>query len=474
MALFHKQTKLYGIFGYPIGHSLSPLMHNTAFAHHGIEAVYLPFAVHPSHIRRAVKSIVALQMGGVNVTIPHKEAVLAWMDELAPAARLIGAVNTIHLQDGRLHGHNTDGIGFLNALNEAGSAVTGQTVMLLGAGGAARAIAVQLCLSGIRRLLLTNRTPARAEHLAAFLKQNIPHADISVIAMGESSLAAMLPDTDIVVNATSIGMRPQDPLILPSTALSPRHMVCDIVYRPLQTPLLRAAKRQGARTFDGLGHVAPPRGESLRDLDCTCVSTRSDPSQVVGNCHRTASYLDSATERVNETMAARLGELLLRANLITKAQLDQAIAQQRVEGGRLGTLLTKLGWVKEEDISRCLGEQYGVPYIDLDSQTIPSEVIRLIPPGIVQKHLVIPIGKGVTTLTIAMADPTNLFAVDDIKFMTGLKVEAMVATESAVRRALDRFYDSSETLQNMMASIEDAGMEVMEEQHEYQSEHQRP
>jgi type IV pilus assembly protein PilB len=163
-------------------------------------------------------------------------------------------------------------------------------------------------------------------------------------------------------------------------------------------------------------------------------------------------------------MAARLAELFLRANLITKAQLDQAIAQQKVEGSRLGTILTKLGWVKEEDVSRCLGEQYGIPYIDLDSQTIPPEVIRLIPPGIVQKHLVIPIGKAGTTLTMAMADPTNVFAVDDIKFMTGLKVEAMVATESAVRRAIDRFYDSSETLQNVMASIEDAGMEVIEEQ----------
>jgi type IV pilus assembly protein PilB len=163
-------------------------------------------------------------------------------------------------------------------------------------------------------------------------------------------------------------------------------------------------------------------------------------------------------------MAARLAELFLRANLITKAQLDQAIAQQKVEGSRLGTILTKLGWVKEEDVSRCLGEQYGIPYIDLDSHTIPPEVIRLIPPGIVQKHLVIPIGKAGTTLTMAMADPTNVFAVDDIKFMTGLKVEAMVATESAVRRAIDRFYDSSETLQNVMASIEDAGMEVIEEQ----------
>ena len=163
-------------------------------------------------------------------------------------------------------------------------------------------------------------------------------------------------------------------------------------------------------------------------------------------------------------MAARLGELLLSANLITRDQLEQAIAQQKLRGGRLGTILIKLGLVKEEDVTRYLGEQYGIPYIDLDSQTIAPEVIRLIHPGIVQKHLVIPVAKAGTTLTMAMADPTNVFAVDDIKFMTGLKVELKVATESAIRRAIDRFYDSSETLQNVMASMEDAGMEVMEDQ----------
>jgi shikimate dehydrogenase len=253
MPSFHGQTTLYGIFGYPIGHSLSPLMHNTAFAHHGLDAVYLPFAVHPAHLEIAVKSIAALPIHGVNVTIPHKQAVMPWLDDVSPEARLIGAVNTIHLRDGRLHGYNTDGIGFLRALEEEGSQVDDRTVMLLGAGGAARAIAVQLCLSGVRHLYLTNRTPTRAEELAAFLKQNIPHTDISVISMGESALATYLLHTDIVVNATSIGMHPHDPMILPSTALGPRHLVCDIVYRPLHTPLLRAAQRQGARTMDGLG-----------------------------------------------------------------------------------------------------------------------------------------------------------------------------------------------------------------------------
>jgi shikimate dehydrogenase len=251
MSSVHRHPKLYGIFGYPIGHSLSPLMHNTAFGHHGIDAVYLPFAVHPSHLDIAVKSIVALHICGVNVTIPHKQTVMTGLDELAPEARLIGAVNTLHLRHGRLHGYNTDGPGFLRALEEAGSEVAGRTIMLLGAGGAARAIAVQLCLSGIRRLYLANRTPTRADELAAFLRQNFPHADIIVVAI--SSLAAHLADTDIVVNATAVGMHPDDPMLLPVAELSSQHLVCDIVYRPLHTPLLQAAQRQGARVVDGLG-----------------------------------------------------------------------------------------------------------------------------------------------------------------------------------------------------------------------------
>jgi type IV pilus assembly protein PilB len=163
-------------------------------------------------------------------------------------------------------------------------------------------------------------------------------------------------------------------------------------------------------------------------------------------------------------MAARLGEILLKANLITQSQLDQALAQQKIEGGRIGSILTKLGFVKEEEVAQCLGHKYGIPYVDLDAQAIDASVSRLIPPAIAHKHLVIPVAKVGTTLTMAMADPTNVFAVDDIKFMTGLNVRLMIATESSVRRAIDRYYDASETLQTVMASIEDAAMEVMEDQ----------
>jgi len=246
-------------------------MQNTAFAHHGLDALYLPFAVHPEHIETAVKALRALAIRGVNVTIPHKQTVMPWLDELAPEARLIGAVNTIHLQDGHLIGYNTDGIGFVRSLAEEGAQVTGQRVLLLGAGGAARAIAVQLCLSGVQQLYVANRTRARAEELAMSLMQSFPHANIRVMAMEEQAFTACLPDLDMVVNATSVGMQPHagdgeavraSPL-LPSTSLLPRHLVCDIVYHPQATPLLRAAQRQGARTVDGLGMLIHQGAEAF-------------------------------------------------------------------------------------------------------------------------------------------------------------------------------------------------------------------
>jgi type IV pilus assembly protein PilB len=162
-------------------------------------------------------------------------------------------------------------------------------------------------------------------------------------------------------------------------------------------------------------------------------------------------------------MVARLGEILLKANLITQSQLNEALAQQKIVGGRIGSILTKLGYVKEEEIAQCLGQKYGIPYVDLDALSLDPAITRLIPPSIAQKHLVIPIAKVGTTLTMAMADPTNVFAVDDVKFMTGSNITLMIATESAVRRAIDRYYDSAETLQTVMASIEDAGMEVMDD-----------
>jgi type IV pilus assembly protein PilB len=159
----------------------------------------------------------------------------------------------------------------------------------------------------------------------------------------------------------------------------------------------------------------------------------------------------------------RLGEILLQTGLITPAQLAQALAQQKVEGGRLGAILIKLGCLTEQQVVQALGEKFRIPYIDLDRHAIDATLLQLIPAEIAQKHLVFPVAKTGTTLTLAMADPVSAFAVEDIRFMTGLKVELVVATESGVRRAIDRFYEDAESLQTVIASLEGVGTEVMDE-----------
>ena len=243
-------SRLYGIFGYPIAHSLSPLMHTLAFRHHGLDAVYLPFAVAPDDLGKAVAGAVALGIGGFNVTIPHKEGIMACLDDVTDEAKAIGAVNTVHVQDDRAIGHNTDGAGFLLPLERMEAPLDRLDACVLGAGGAARALAAALLGAGCPRLVIANRTVARGERLAADLRPRHPDADIRPIGMADAVDAARR--SRLVVNSTSIGMHPGDDSPLPDGCLGPDHVVYDIVYRPLVTPFLRQARAAGAAAIGGL------------------------------------------------------------------------------------------------------------------------------------------------------------------------------------------------------------------------------
>ena len=243
-------TQLYGILGHPIGHSLSPLMHALAFRHHGLDAVYLPFSVAPDDLGRAVAGAVALGMGGFNVTIPHKETIVAYLDEITDEARAIGAVNTVHVRDGHATGHNTDGAGFLLPLKKVVTPVDQLDACVLGAGGAARALAAALLGAGCPRLIIANRTLARGERLAAELQSRHTAAEVRSIGMSDAADAARR--SRLVVNSTSMGMHQGDDSPLPSGCLGPEHVAYDIVYRPLNTPFLRDARAAGATTIGGL------------------------------------------------------------------------------------------------------------------------------------------------------------------------------------------------------------------------------
>jgi shikimate dehydrogenase len=243
-----------GVLGYPIGHTLSPLMHTTAAQYHSLDLTYLAFSVVPADLPAALAGVKALGFRGLNLTIPHKEAAIQLVDELTEEARLIRAVNTIVLTENKLIGDNTDGRGFIMSLEkDVGERVKDKNILLLGAGGSARAIAVHLALAGAGKIVIANRTLSRAQELVSYLHDAFPSLVIQALPLKYEMLTPYLEEAEIIINTTSVGMKPTDDLIVPAECLKPYHLVCDIVYRPLHTPLLQAARARGARTLGGLG-----------------------------------------------------------------------------------------------------------------------------------------------------------------------------------------------------------------------------
>ncbi len=251
------KTKLVGLLGYPVAHSLSPLIHNTAFRAQGLDWIYVALPVAPSDVAEAVAGLKALGFVGSNVTVPHKQAVLPLMDELSPEAQAVGAVNTIvcRREAGAvtLYGHNTDVEGFLAPLHPLAGTLHEASMLIFGAGGAARAVAFAL-LGAFRpqRLTLAARTPAKAERLAQDLAPYDPTGALHVVPLAEARSAVQ--ESRLLVNATPVGMHPhEDATPWPdAAAFSDEQLVYDLIYKPEQTRLLRDAAARGARTLGGL------------------------------------------------------------------------------------------------------------------------------------------------------------------------------------------------------------------------------
>jgi shikimate dehydrogenase len=251
------RTRLAGIMGWPVAHSLSPRLHGHWLRRHGIDGAYVPLPVLPERLEQALRALPALGFAGVNLTIPHKEAAVSLVDRLGPAAARIGAVNTVVVEpDGTLSGDNTDGFGFIASLSASrvGWQATAGPAVVLGAGGAARAVAAALLDAGAPEVRLLNRTPDRARALACELG-----GPIHAVAWAERAEA--LADAALLVNTTSLGMRGQPPLVLALDALPRTALVTDVVYTPLITALLAEARARGNPVVDGLGmllHQARP------------------------------------------------------------------------------------------------------------------------------------------------------------------------------------------------------------------------
>ncbi len=246
--MIDSHTQLVGVLGYPVRHSLSPRMHNRAFAELGLNWVYLAFEVAPNALPNAIAGMRGLGIRGLNLTIPHKEAVRPLIDGLTPTAQAIGAVNTLYWDDGRLIGDNTDAGGFLRALEHEGIEPRGIRVLVLGAGGSARAVVYALHSQGCE-VVIANRTVERAQQLAS------EFGAYAVVPMNAESLAPILAEVQGVVNCTSLGMTPNEDTMpdVPIELLPDSAWVCDLVYRPLQTRLLQTASAQGLKTVGGLG-----------------------------------------------------------------------------------------------------------------------------------------------------------------------------------------------------------------------------
>jgi shikimate dehydrogenase len=249
------KTKLIGILGHPVSHSLSPRMQNAAFDALGLDICYVPLEVMPEDLENAVRGLTAMRFIGANVTIPHKVPVAGLVDRLEGAAAITGAVNTIVNEQGSLVGHNTDGSGFIRSLAEIVSIdFTAEAALLVGSGGAARSIAVALAEKGIGRLAIINRSRDNAEELKDLLASNFPAMSIT-IRTPEDENEDLISSSKIVINATSVGL--EGDLKMPPLQvdrLTNDHVVCDIVYTQSQeTPFLVAARGKGATTLGGLG-----------------------------------------------------------------------------------------------------------------------------------------------------------------------------------------------------------------------------
>lgn len=258
-------TRVVGVIGHPVEHSLSPPMQNAAIRALGLDWVYVAFPVPPEAIPAAIAGARALGIVGLNCTIPHKELVPPHLDEIDPIARAIGAVNTIHFRpDGRAVGHNTDAYGFAaTVMAEAEIPLEGATVLVLGGGGAARGMAAGAAIEKARKVILANRSRERAERIVADLEPVFPDTRWEVVQASEPSLRNAAERSTVIANATSLGMRAEDPSPIPASCILPEHVVFESVYAQPETALLRAAREAGAIRVGGLGMLARQGAKSL-------------------------------------------------------------------------------------------------------------------------------------------------------------------------------------------------------------------
>ncbi len=251
------RTRVLGIIGSPVTHSLSPLMQNAAIEALGLDFVYVPFAVTADGLLPAVLGLRNLGVAGFNVTIPFKTAIIPYLDKLSPEAELMGAVNTVNREDGLLVGYNTDGAGLVRSLEaELAFAPHGAHVLVLGAGGAARGAVAALCNAGVESVTIANRSHSRGDDLVSCFKGVFPQVELGSSSLDILGSSDSLRRIDLIVNTTSVGMNNTSFDGLDTSLMNPAACIYDMVYAPLETPLLKAARARGLKCANGIGMLA--------------------------------------------------------------------------------------------------------------------------------------------------------------------------------------------------------------------------
>lgn len=248
-------TKIVGVIGHPIKHSNSPMMHNYAFNKANLDYVYLPFDIASANLKDALKGMVALSIKGFNVTVPHKERIVEYLDELSDSAKIVNAVNTVVNENGKLYGYNTDVNGIIETLKPYADEITGETVSVFGAGGAARAVIYSLINSfNVKKINIINRTIEKAESLKDYFSSKMLYEKIKTYELVPPDLIEVLSKSKLIINASSIGMSPDEddsPTTIPES-FNENQIVFDIVYNPRKTKLLSIAESKGATAINGL------------------------------------------------------------------------------------------------------------------------------------------------------------------------------------------------------------------------------
>lgn len=248
-------TTLLGLLGYPTKHSKSPLMHNISFEALSLDHVYMAFDVEDGHIKEGLDALRILHAKGGNITMPHKTKVMEYLDDVSPEAKIIGSVNTIKIdENNKIVGYNTDGLGFVKSLEENKVDFKSKKIVIVGAGGAAKAVATQLALEGAGEILLFNRSLRSADLITDNINRNISACKARALVLDEGRLVEEMKDAAILLNATSLGMEEtMDQSIISSADQLPRNIfVADLIYDPAETKLLRIAREAGCKYMNGL------------------------------------------------------------------------------------------------------------------------------------------------------------------------------------------------------------------------------